>query len=144
MLVFAACGGDGGSGPDSGVPEALIGQWVANEGCLPEGCAFTVYAVASPADSINIVSASVSLSMLVQSTGRVILTIPGFASGEGTARVSGSRMYIDGEQKTDTVDFSVNGDVLNLNFVSHFNHFDVDGDEVADLARVRAVFVRTP
>ncbi|MEX2608850.1 MAG: hypothetical protein WEA24_02815 [Gemmatimonadota bacterium] len=137
-----ACGGNDPGGPDGEFPADLVGQWLANQACLPQGCAFTLYDVTNPADSLNIVSGSVSISMLVQSTGRIILTIPGFPSSEGTARVTGSRMYIEATQRTDTVDFAFTGGMLHLDFQSHFDNFDVDGDQVADLTRARAVFRR--
>jgi hypothetical protein len=139
-----SCGGDDPGGPDGDFPDELVGQWLANQACLPQGCAFTVYDVTSPADSLNLVIGGLTFSMVVQTTGRIILTIPGFGSSEGTARVIGSRMYIEAAQRTDTVDFALTGDMLHMNFLSHFDNFDVNGDEEAELARARAVFRREP
>lgn len=140
--TLSACGGGDGTGPEEDFPVELTGRWEAGPSCVAQGCAFTVYDPGAPSDSLNLATA-LSISMLVQTTGRVILTVPGYGSTEGDARVSGNRLYVAGTAGTDTATWALTGGTLRLDFTSRFEGlFDLDGDQVPDAVRARAVFFK--
>jgi hypothetical protein len=144
-LSIAACGD--GAGPSDVIPPELAGSWEASPGCLPS-CGFTFVAVANPADSINVVD-FIGLTMEVTLTSRgrfdLIARPGGIPPVTGQVEVEGTTLLVrDNAGNQDTLDFTVTPQVLTLRFRKTYDVLDFDGDQIADPAIPRGVFLRRP
>lgn len=142
-VALAACGD--AAGPADVIPPELAGSWQASPGCL-FACGFTFTAVASPADSLNVVDfMGLTMEVTLTRAGRfdLIARPGGIPPVTGRVEVEGSTLIVrDDAGAQDTLDFTVTPDVLTLTFRGTYNVMDIDGDQVADPATARGVFLR--
>lgn len=117
-LLAAACGDS--TAPDV-IPELLAGNWVAEPACLPN-CGFTITPVASPGDSLNVVSGfGVTMDLSLTRAGRIEIRALNAGSSvepiRGEVTVEGQTLILrDTEGSVDTVDFQVNATRLQVAF----------------------------
>lgn len=144
LLAALGCGGDS-TGPGDVIPAALAGTWVAEPACLPVGCGFTLYPVASPADSLNFTQLlGTTTRLVISSSGnfRVDVATTTDTTFAGQATVVGSTLIVtDPTGVQDTIDWSIQNELLRLNFRNEFL-LDLNGDQQAEVVRARGAFKR--
>jgi len=113
-LVMAACGSDGGTGPDDVLPASLVGEWYTGATCYP-GCGLTLENAANPADTLNVTVGSTT-SLRLTRTGGYHLQISGATDTTvtGTVRAEGSLLILSAPSGADTADYALSADVLQL------------------------------
>jgi hypothetical protein len=143
-VVATACGSDSAAPGGDAVSAELAAVWVAEPACLPE-CGFTLASVANPADSVNataVLGVEVEISMTRAGVFR-LTTRPGPPAAQGTVRQEPGMLIVrDAAGVTDTLDYTLAGALLHVQFRRTFQVFDFTGDGVADAARARGSFRR--
>jgi hypothetical protein len=140
VTMMAGCGD--GTGPEI-VPSELVGMWVAEPACLPR-CGFTLERVGSPGDTVN-VTAFTGITTEIAMTrdgGFRLRTRPG-PDTASTARVRvspGMLVVTDVAGTVDTLDYSLQGQMLHLRFRRTFSVFDFTGNGQNDPAVARGRF----
>jgi hypothetical protein len=135
-LALGACGGDG-TGPDAdpdpdpdpdAIPTSLLGIWRAGPACFP-GCALILYDRATPADSVNF-AALITWQLTIVASGDLEMRASGPAQEAllaGTLVVESGQLIVQGEEASDTLDYSLVQGVLRATLRSSLT-FDLDGD----------------
>ncbi|MBI4409517.1 MAG: hypothetical protein HY561_07390 [Gemmatimonadetes bacterium] len=133
------------------IPVALAADWQADPGCAPP-CAFTL---SSGPDSLDLVRLGSRLFLALQRNGgaelEFVITndslrrlLPGADSVRvvGVAWTEGDGLFLRGPAGTDSLIYTLTGDVLRLEFRHQFVRLDLNGDAIPDSAATTAVLRR--
>jgi hypothetical protein len=139
LVITAACGGDA-AGPAT-IPAELVGTWVAEPACVPDGCGLTLKSVADPAISF-FVTDLITTQITIRANGSFLLetlpTAPGMPAISGTARAVGNVLYVKLANGTEeSLEWSVAGTWLTVRF---HGTYDFNGDGVSEAAVMDGVF----
>ena len=130
------------SGQLAHLPAELVGTWAAEPACLPH-CGFTLTSVADPADSLNATAWGLTTEISMTAAGAFRLSVrPGPDTASTAAvRAEGATLIVtDPAGAVDTLDYSLNVDLLTLRFRRVFTVVDFNDDGVADPAHARGTF----
>lgn len=139
LVLLPACGN--GAGPSEGLPAALVGNWVAEPGCLAAGCGLTVWPAASPADSVQLTALGVSTEVDIATNGRFRIYLPPpTVIIDGRVRVEGNELVVtDDLGNVERLPYTVTPTRLTLQFTGEL---DFNADGTAEAAVARGVFAR--
>jgi hypothetical protein len=143
-VALAACGSDGAAPPTGDpLPAELVATWYADTTCLPQ-CGFTFSAVSNPAATLNVVAAPYrfEFELEISQNGQARLTSRPGTTDRGTIRRVGTLLIMQSTAGTDTLEYVLAGQTLQLRYRREVVQFDLTGDGVADPATVAATFRR--
>jgi hypothetical protein len=136
-LLMIGCDGDSAGVEVAVLPAELVGTWVANSTCSPS-CSYTLTSTENPAAHADLVAvAGVTVNLHMQSNGAASLNLAG-QTVSGTARVVNGALILTSGLSADTVDYSVAGGMLTLDFRTPIL-YDLNGDGTVYSSNARAV-----
>ena len=141
MLAVVAIAGCDSGGPEERLPEELAGTWRAEASCAE--CSFILTSVENPELSIDLLDPPTNVTAVLQLTrgGSATLNMMG-SQVSGSARVDGNLLILTALGSADSIDYTVAGNTLTLDFRTDLELVDFDGDLSPDPATAVAVMRR--
>lgn len=145
VVAATACSGDDGTTPPGEDPP-VVGRWRADTSCQPP-CSFALRAVDDPDLSLDLLSIFGGALRVVVTRARFELVFNPVVGAQtleirGDLEIRPTQLVVTDGADTEIIEYTVQGDQLELRFTEETSMFDLDGDGAADPARLGAVLLR--